>query len=155
LATTFKDKNVLILYDRVEKHGDILYEMLTENHKDFKTHYIHGGIKGVAREKIRKEVDANRNNILLASYGTTARGINIVNLDYLIFAQTFKAKIRNLQSIGRVLRRGSDKDKSTLFDLADDLSSDKYDCHTLRHFYKRLKIYAKEGFDYEILNHKL
>ena len=33
-----------------------------------------------------------------------------------------KSRIRNLQSIGRVLRKGKDKVKAKLYDIADDLT---------------------------------
>jgi hypothetical protein len=57
----------------------------------------------------------------VASYGTFSTGINIRNLHNVVFASPSKSKIRNLQSIGRVLRTGKNKSKATLYDIADDI----------------------------------
>ena len=45
---------------------------------------------------------------------------NIPNLDNVIFTSPSKARIKNLQSIGRVLRKSEGKVMATLFDIADD-----------------------------------
>ena len=60
--------------------------------------------------------------IIVASYGTFSTGINIKNLHNVIFASPSKSRIRNLQSIGRVLRKGKSKVKAK-HDIADDLST--------------------------------
>ena len=46
----------------------------------------------------------------------------IKNLHNIVFASPSKSRIRNLQSIGRVLRKGDNKTKATLYDLAGDIS---------------------------------
>ena len=149
LATSFKDKNIIVFVQYIDDHGDILYEKL----KDRNTHnvyYIHGSVSGDERERIRKDMEKSRGNILLASYGTTSTGVNIVNLDYIIFAHPSKGKIRNLQSIGRVLRRGDNKTKGKLIDISDDLTVGKKKNFGLNHFEKRLALYMKEEFEYSI-----
>jgi hypothetical protein len=55
-----------------------------------------------------------------------------------------------LQSIGRGLRKGDNKDSATLFDLADDLTYKSKRNFTLGHFLERINIYNEEQFDYEI-----
>jgi len=72
-------------------------------------------------------------------------------LHNIIFASPSKSRIRNLQSIGRVLRRGEGKTIATLYDIADDISGVR-DNYTLKHLYERLKIYKEENFKYEITN---
>ena len=44
--------------------------------------------------------------MLLASYGTFSTGVNIKKIDNIMFASPSKSRIRNLQSIGRGLRKG-------------------------------------------------
>ena len=61
----------------------------------------------MVREITERENDA----IIVASYGTFSTGINIKNLHNVIFASPSKSRIRNLQSIGRVLRKGKNKVK--------------------------------------------
>ena len=88
----------------------------------------------------------------MASYGTFSTGINIRNLHNIVFASPSKSKIRNLQSIGRGLRLGGNKDTATLFDIADDFSYKTYKNFTMNHFMERINIYSEQDFDYEIHN---
>ena len=74
------------------------------------------------REQVRAITENESNAIIVASYGTFSTGINIKNLHNVIFASPSKSRIRNLQSIGRVLRKGDRKSKATLYDIADDIS---------------------------------
>jgi superfamily II DNA or RNA helicase len=142
--------NTLILYQFVEKHGKVVAPILEKEGKTI--HFVHGGISADEREAIRHQTEATDNNIILASYGTFSTGINIKKLDNIIFASPSKGKIRNLQSIGRVLRKGNGKDKATLYDIVDDLQwKNKKNFATL-HFMERVKIYTEEGFEFKIYN---
>ena len=60
-------------------------------------------------------------------------------------------RYRNLQSIGRVLRKGDNKIKATLFDIADDITYGSSKNYTLNHMMERVKIYNEENFNYEML----
>ena len=102
------------------------------------------------REEIREKVDNSDGNIIVASYGTYSTGINIKNLNNVIFASPSKSRIRNLQSIGRGLRIGKDKKSALLYDISDDLCLGDYHNYTFRHFLERLKIYDSQQFDYTI-----
>ena len=81
-----------------------------------------------------------------------SQGINIRNLHNIIFASPTKSRIRNLQSIGRGLRKGDAKDKAVLFDISDDLRHKTKINYTLNHFAERVKIYNSEEFEYRIYN---
>ena len=142
--------NTLILFQFVEKHGMVLAPMLE---KDGKTvHFIHGGVKANDREDVRRIAESSSDNIILASYGTFSTGVNIKRLDSIIFASPSKSKIRNLQSIGRVLRKGNGKDKATLYDIVDDLQWKSKKNFAVQHFMERVKIYSEEGFEFKIYN---
>tara|TARA_B100001079_G_scaffold266050_1_gene272649 strand:- start:743 stop:1489 length:747 start_codon:yes stop_codon:yes gene_type:complete len=144
--------NTLILYSRVESHGRILFDMINNFvTSDRKVFFIHGGVDAEDREKVREITEQENNAIIVASYGTFSTGINIRRLHNVIFASPSKSRVRNLQSIGRVLRRGKDKVKAKLYDIADDLTSGARKNYTLNHFIERVKIYAQEQFNYEIL----
>ena len=103
------------------------------------------------REKVREITEKESNAIIVASYGTFSTGINIKNLHNIIFASPSKSRIRNLQSIGRVLRKGDKKSKATLYDIADDISYKSRRNYTLNHLIERIKIYNHEKFNYEIV----
>ena len=145
--------NTLILYSRVEAHGAVLYDIINNNKKDNqKVFFVHGGVDAESREEIREITENEKNAIIVASYGTFSTGINIRNLHNIIFASPSKSRIRNLQSIGRVLRKGTNKVKATLYDIADDATYKSRRNYTLNHLIERLKIYNYEKFNYDIIN---
>ena len=146
--------NTLVLFNYVEKHGIPLYELINSN-TDSPVYLVHGGVDTNDREEIRFLTEKSNNAIIVASYGTFSTGINIRNLHNVIFASPSKSRIRNLQSIGRVLRKGDNKSKATLYDIADDISTDKGNNYTLNHLMERVKIYSEEKFNYEIIEVKL
>jgi len=145
--------NTLILFARVEAHGQPLYEMINNKKIDNRNvFFIHGGVDTEDREKVREITEKESNAIIVASYGTFSTGINIKNLHNIIFASPSKSRIRNLQSIGRVLRKGDKKSKATLYDIADDIRYKSRKNYTLNHLIERIKIYNEENFNYDIIN---
>ena len=146
------ERNTLVLFQMVEKHGKVLYEMIKEKAGNRKVFFIHGNVDTEDREKVRQIVEKENDAIIIASYGTFSTGINIKNLHNIIFASPSKSRIRNLQSIGRGLRQSSGKDKAVLYDIADDLRHKKHMNFTLRHFVERVKIYTEEKFPFKIYN---
>ena len=145
--------NTLILFARVEAHGEPLYEMINSNSVEQRhVFFVHGGVDTQDRERVREITEQENNAIIVASYGTFSTGINIKNLHNIIFASPSKSRIRNLQSIGRVLRKGNQKTKATLYDIADDISTKSRKNYTLNHLIERIKIYNEENFNYDIVN---
>jgi len=145
--------NTLILFARVEGHGEPLYEMINTNTVEHRNvFFVHGGVPTQDREKIREITEQQDNAIIVASYGTFSTGINIKRLHNVIFASPSKSRIRNLQSIGRVLRKGNGKVKATLYDIADDISYKSRKNYTLNHLIERIKVYNEENFNYDIVN---
>ena len=146
--------NTLILFARVEGHGQPLYELINSSNLIENRHvcFVHGGVATEDREKVREITEKETGAIIVASYGTFSTGINIKNLHNVIFASPSKSRIRNLQSIGRVLRKGDKKTKATLYDIADDISYKSRKNYTLNHLIERIKIYNEENFNYDIVN---
>jgi hypothetical protein len=127
--------NTLILFQFVEKHGKDLYTII--------------------KDSVRAITEKERDAIIVASYGTFSTGVNIRNLHNIIFASPSKSRIRNLQSIGRGLRKGDNKEEAVLFDIADDFRIGKFVNYTLKHFIERVKIYDDEKFNYKFYNIEL
>lgn len=142
--------NTLLLFQYVDKHGKLLYDKLNIDMGDRKIFFIHGGVDGEERDKVREIVENETNAIIVASFGTFSTGINIRNLHNVIFASPSKSRVRNLQSIGRGLRTSDTKKEATLFDIADDMSWKSKKNYTLLHFMERIKVYNEEKFDYKI-----
>ena len=141
--------NTLVLFNYIEKHGEPLYDLINNNVDDArKVFFVHGGTEVEDREEVRKITETESNAVIVASYGTFSTGINIKRLHNIIFASPSKSRIRNLQSIGRVLRKGEGKDMAILYDIADDIGGQNY---TLKHLNERVNIYNDENFRYEVI----
>src|SRR6056300_672046 len=146
--------NTLVLFQFVEKHGNVLHDMI-KNSTERKVFYVFGGTDTETREQIRAITEKEESAIIVASYGTFSTGINIRNLHNIVFSSPSKSRVRTLQSIGRGLRKGENKDEATLFDLADDFTYKSKRNFTLGHFLERINIYNEEQFSYEINRIKL
>ena len=146
--------NTLVLFQYVEKHGRPLYadfsELFANDTTKRKCFFVFGGTDALDREKVREIVEQENDAVIVASFGTFSTGINIKRLHNIVFASPSKSRIRNLQSIGRGLRKTDDKENVVLYDIADDLSWKKNLNYTLNHFSERINIYSKENFNYEI-----
>jgi superfamily II DNA or RNA helicase len=144
--------NTLVLFQYVEKHGKVLYDMIKQKvHEDRKVFFVYGGTETADRESIRHITEGEEDAIIVASFGTFSTGINIPSLENVIFASPSKSKIRNLQSIGRGLRLKDGKTHCNLYDIADDLHWKSWKNHTLNHAAERYKTYAEEQFDLKLV----
>jgi len=150
-----QEGNTLVLFQYVEKHGKILYDMiygkLANREKERKVFFVFGGTDTEQREEIRRITETQSDAIIVASYGTFSTGINIKNLHNIIFASPSKSRIRNLQSIGRGLRTSENKNSCKLYDIADDLTWKSRKNYTLLHMIERIKIYNDEHFNYKLI----
>ena len=143
--------NTLILFQFVEKHGKDLYTIIKDSVKDRHVFFVFGGTDVEIRESVRAITEKERDAIIVASYGTFSTGVNIRNLHNIIFASPTKSKIRNLQSVGRGLRKGDAKTHCNLYDIGDDLTWKTRKNYTLLHMIERIKTYNDEHFDYKLV----
>ena len=143
--------NSLVLFQYVEKHGQILFDMIKAKAGDRKVFFVFGGTETADREDIRRITELENDAIIVASYGTFSTGINIRNLHNIIFASPTKSKIRNLQSVGRGLRKGDAKTSCNLYDIGDDLTWKARKNYTLLHMIERIKTYNDEHFEYQLI----
>ena len=144
--------NTLVLFQYVEKHGRIIFDMINNKVGDTrKVFFVFGGTDTDTREQIRAITENETDAIIVASYGTFSTGINIRNLHNIVFASPSKSRVRNLQSIGRGLRKGTDKLSCNLFDIGDDLQWKSKKNYTLMHMIERIKLYNEEGFNYKLV----
>lgn len=141
-------KNTLVLFNLVEKHGEKLFEIAKNRAADFgkRVRIIIGDVDVEKREAIRQFMEKENNIVLFASFGTFSLGVNIKNLHNVIFAHPYKARIRTLQSIGRTLRKLSDKENAILIDIVDDLCYKSYENFAYKHAVERMRIYELEQF---------
>ena len=140
--------NTLILFNYVEKHGKVLKKIIEKKANGRDIFFIAGETDVDERESIRALTEDCKDAVIIASSGVLSTGVNIKNLQSLIFAHPYKARIRNLQSIGRILRLDDKNNQAVLYDIVDDLHWKKRDNYGLKHWRERVKIYADEKFDY-------
>jgi superfamily II DNA or RNA helicase len=142
--------NTLVLFQFVEKHGKILFDLIEEKaDENRKVFFVSGATDTADREAIRKITEKQSDAIIVASLGTFSTGINIRNLHNIVFASPSKSQIRVLQSIGRGLRKSDDGRTTQLYDITDDISGGSRQNFALLHSYERLKMYKSENFTYK------
>lgn len=158
LALSLKG-NTLLLFNFVEKHGKPLHQDIKKSIEKSidkrPIYYVSGEVSGSEREEIRHIVETQDDAIIVASFGTFSTGINIKQLNNIIFASPSKSRIRVMQSIGRGLRKSETKTSATLFDIADNLSWKSKNNFTIDHFAERLKMYNDEMFEYKMYKVKI
>ena len=151
------DQNTLVLMKKIN-HLEEVAEQLRVKFPDRIVHIIHGKIND--REDIRQQMEKQGGQILVATYQTLSTGVNIKRLHHVIFASSYKAKIKILQSIGRSLRTHESKDRAVIWDLVDDIrdmSNPKriFKNAYFRHFEERVDYYTEQGFELVIKSMEL
>ena len=119
--------------------------------------FLSGNTPKEKRAIIKKQMEDTSGNIkiLVASFGTSATGINIKAIVNLVFADSFKSDQVIRQAIGRVLRLHSTKENAIIFDLVDQFHHD-FKGILFNHFQSRKKdIYEKQQYPYEELKFSL
>lgn len=139
------EKNVIVFCHHTE-YIRFLKKHFEEKFPDRKVMSIEGSANLKKRQKVIDEMLINNNCILVASYGCCSTGITFKNVDYGIFAQSFKSEIIIKQSIGRLMLKTDEKDEFYLYDLVDCFPSKKLYSQGL----SKIKTYKNEGFDYTI-----
>lgn len=99
------------------------------------------------RQKILDEMLKSNDVILVASYGCCGTGLTFKNVDYCIFAQSFKSDIINLQSIGRMLLKTQEKSKAYIYDIIDIFPTKQI----LSQGRAKVNTYKKSKFDFEVI----
>lgn len=67
LVWSLENQNNLILFDRVEKHGKVLEPLLRKEGRIL--HFIHGGVSGEERERVRQIVENDNTYLTTLKFG--------------------------------------------------------------------------------------
>jgi superfamily II DNA or RNA helicase len=129
--------NTLVLIDRI-KTGEMLIEM----NPDWV--FISGEMKTTDRQKEYADISDMNNKVIVATYGVAAVGINIPRIFNLVMLEPGKSFVRVIQSIGRGIRKASDKDYLQVVDLTSSLKYSK------RHMTKRKEYYKEQNFRFSM-----
>lgn len=127
--------NILILFDRIE-FGKNMYEAAKEDKlRGSDIYYVDGTVPVDDREKVRAIFEKSDNNILFAQSVTFSVGINIKNLNNIVFMFSGKSLVKVIQAIGRTLRLHSNKNVANLIDVCFNFK------YSRKHLKERLKLY--------------
>jgi len=138
--------NTLILFNNIkDNYGKNIFQMF--NDAGTPAYYIDGNVKDNIRSNYQDELEEHTNAVLVASYGTFSTGINLKNIKYIIFAESYKSPHLIRQSIGRGMRilEIMDKYYVTIIDIVDMFGK-----YSKKHSYLRNAIYKDQGFKQEI-----
>jgi superfamily II DNA or RNA helicase len=129
--------NTLVLINRIET-GKQLAERLPE------AKFVYGNSKAQDRTDAYEEIGQGTNQIVIASYGVAAVGINIPRIFNLILLEPGKSFVRVIQSIGRGIRKAKDKDFVQIYDIA---STCKF---SAKHVTERKKTYKAANYPFSV-----
>ena len=129
--------NTLVLIDRIATG-----ERLAELNPDWV--FVSGSMKQQDRQEEYDEISETDNKVIVATYGVAAVGINIPRIFNLVMLEPGKSFVRVVQSIGRGIRKASDKDYLNVLDITSNLKYSK------RHLTKRKQFYKEQGFRFQV-----
>lgn len=137
-----KSGNTLVLMDRIHT-GQELQRLLPESV------FVSGSMKVKDRKKIYDEINSRDNSITLASYGVAAVGISITRIFNLVLIEPGKSFVRVIQSIGRGIRKGFDKDFVNVYDICSTCKFSSRQLTERKKYYREANYPAKvEKVDY-------
>lgn len=140
-------KNCIVFAHHTE-YLKFLYTYFQKVFPDRPIYLITGDTTIKKREAIKSSLETDKGAILFASYSCIGTGLTLKNLDYGIFAQSFRSDIINKQSLGRGLMLAQDKDKYRLYDIVDVFPTKKL-------YYQgrsKNKMFKDEDFDIHVVN---
>ena len=125
--------------------------------KELGVFFIAGETPPKIRDAIRHYLsDTHDKVILIAQKNILSTGVNIKALKNLVFLAPNKSFTDTIQSIGRVLRLHTTKQKAVVIDLVDEMSAHrKTNNYLLDHFFERLSYYESEEFQIKEVEIKL
>lgn len=141
------DKNCIVFAHHTE-YLKVLKKHFEEKFPGRPIYIIDGSTNLKKRQKVIDAMLTDKGAILCASYGCCSTGITFKNVDYGIFAQSFKSEIVNLQSIGRLMLKNSEKDEFYLYDLVDVLPTKRLYMQGIA----KIRTYKEKGFEYRIIS---
>ena len=129
--------NTLILVDRISA-GETLRDLMPGST------FISGAVKIKDRKETYDTIREGTNEVIIATYGVAAVGLNIPRIFNLVLLEPGKSFVRVIQSIGRGVRKAKDKDFVQIWDLTSTCKFAK------RHLTQRKKFYKEAEYPFTI-----
>ncbi|RKY33160.1 MAG: hypothetical protein DRP74_00475 [Candidatus Omnitrophota bacterium] len=139
------DKPSLIIVKLLE-HGRILENLFLNS--GFNCEFISGQENSDFRNKVIEEFKKGKIKCLISTV-ILDEGIDVPNIQHLVIAAGGKSYVKNVQRVGRGLRKKQNSENILyVTDFYDDTN-----VYLRRHSNKRIKDYKNEGFDVMIKGH--
>jgi superfamily II DNA or RNA helicase len=129
--------NTLVLVDRI-KTGEELVARIEDSV------FVSGEVKQKKRKEEYKDINLGEGKILVATFGVAAVGISITRLHNVVLIEPGKSFVRVIQSIGRGLRKGFDKDHVNIWDVCANAKYSK------KHLTERKRFYSDAEYPFTI-----
>ena len=129
--------NTLILVDRISA-GKLLEELIPNST------FVSGAVKVKDRKETYDTIKEGTNEVIIATYGVAAVGLNIPRIFNLVLIEPGKSFVRVIQSIGRGVRKAKDKDFVQIWDITSTCKFAK------RHLTQRKKFYKEAQYPFTI-----
>lgn len=141
------DKNGIVFAHNTE-YLKFLYEYFKRRFPNRPIYLITGSTAVKKRDTIKHNLNSmDKDAVLFASYGCVSTGLTFKNLDYCVFAQSFKSKVINFQSIGRGLLLAEDKTEFNIYDLIDCLPTKRLEGQGK----KKRKMYEDNNYECKVV----
>ena len=137
MNTVKQEGNTLILVDRISA-GEMLAELIPG------ATFVSGAVKVKDRKETYDTIRDGDNEVVIATYGVAAVGLNIPRIFNLVLLEPGKSFVRVIQSIGRGVRKAKDKDFVQIWDLTSTCKFAK------RHLTQRKKFYKEAQYPFTI-----
>jgi superfamily II DNA or RNA helicase len=137
MNTVSQTGNTLILVDRISA-GETLAELIPGST------FVSGAVKVKDRKETYDTIREGTNQVIIATYGVAAVGLNIPRIFNLVLLEPGKSFVRVIQSIGRGVRKAKDKDFVQIWDLTSTCKFAK------RHLTQRKKFYKEAEYPFTI-----
>ena len=137
MNTVSQSGNTLILVDRISA-GETLAELIPNST------FVSGAVKVKDRKETYDTIREGTNEVIIATYGVAAVGLNIPRIFNLVLLEPGKSFVRVIQSIGRGVRIAKDKDFVQIWDLTSTCKFAK------RHLTQRKKFYKEAQYPFTI-----
>ena len=134
---TESGNTVLILVEHLE-HGTIIKEELEKINK--RVFFTNGTLTSDTRQELLDNLKSGKIDVLIST-SILDEGVDVSNINAVIYARGMKSSRKLLQGIGRGLRKKVDGSKLRFYDFIDDMST-----QLLTHSMNRYQVLKQENF---------
>lgn len=134
---TASKNTVLILVEHIE-HGTLIKEELEKLNKQ--VFFTNGTLSSDERQKLLDDLKDNKIDVLIST-AILDEGVDVSNINAIIYARGMKSSRKLLQGIGRGLRKKADGSKLRFYDFIDDMNTT-----LLSHSLNRYEVLKHEKF---------